>query len=158
VPDSGGAGRWRGGLTTDRVYRVEYDEATLTVTAERGRVAPKGLFGGLEGACFKSTVTKPDGSMTEMPSKGSAALVRKGDRVLIRCAGSGGYGDPLEREPDRVLKDVIDGYITAKAARELYGVALSHDNRKIDAASTVAQRQRMCAARQEGKAAAVAAE
>jgi N-methylhydantoinase B len=93
-----------------------------------------------------------------MPSKGSAALVRKGDRVLIRCAGSGGYGDPLEREPDRVLKDVIDGYITAKAARELYGVALSHDNRKIDAASTVAQRQRMRAARQEGKAAAVAAE
>jgi N-methylhydantoinase B len=147
VPDSGGAGRWRGGLTTDRVYRVEYDEATLTVTAERGRVAPKGLFGGLEGACFKSTVTKPDGSVTEMPSKGSAAVVRKGDRVLIRCAGSGGYGDPLEREPERVLKDVIDGYITAKAARELYGVALSSDNRRIDATSTAALRQRMFAAK-----------
>jgi N-methylhydantoinase B len=158
VPDSGGAGRWRGGLTTDRVYRVEYDEATLTVTAERGRVAPKGLFGGLEGARFKSTVTKPDGSVTEMPSKGSAALVRKGDKVLIRCAGSGGYGDPLEREPDRVLKDVIDGYITVKAARELYGVALTNDNRNIDATSTGVLRQRVRAAREEGKAVSVAAE
>jgi N-methylhydantoinase B len=158
VPDSGGAGRWRGGLTTDRVYRVEYDEATLTVTAERGRVAPKGLFGGLEGARFKSTVTKPDGSVTEMPSKGSAAVVRKGDRVLIRCAGSGGYGDPLEREPDRVLKDVIDGYITAKAARELYGVALTNDNREIDTISTGALRQRVRAAREDGKAVSVAAE
>ena len=58
-------------------------------------------------------MTKPDGSIVEMPSKGAAAVVHKGDRVLIRCAGSGGYGDPLEREADRVLKDVIDGYITA---------------------------------------------
>jgi N-methylhydantoinase B len=160
VPDSGGAGRWRGGLTTDRVYRVEYDEATLTVTAERGRVAPKGLFGGLEGACFKSTVTKPDGSVTEMPSKGSATVVNKGDRVLIRCAGSGGYGDPLEREADRVLKDVIDGYVTAEAARELYGVALSHDDRKIDTASTAALRRRMWAAKDDkaDKGVSVAAE
>jgi len=160
VPDSGGAGRWRGGLTTDRVYRVEYDEATLTVTAERGRIAPKGLFGGLEGARFRSTVTKPDGSIVEMPSKGSAVVVRKGDRVLIRCAGSGGYGDPLEREPDRVLKDVIDGYITAKAARELYGVALTNDNRNIDTTSTAALRQRMYAAKDDraDKGVSVAAE
>jgi N-methylhydantoinase B len=103
-------------------------------------------------------VTKPDGSVTEMPSKGSAVVVRKGDRVLIRCAGSGGYGDPLEREPDRVLKDVIDGYITAKAARELYGVALSNDNRRIDATSTAALRERLSVAREEGKAVPVAAE
>ena len=143
VPDSGGAGRWRGGLTTDRVYRVEYDESTLTVTAERGRVAPKGLFGGLEGACFRSTVTRTDGSVTEMPSKGSAALVHKGDRVLIRCAGSGGYGDPLDREPERVLKDVFDGYVTANAAGELYGVVLSPDGRRLDASGTIALRERL---------------
>jgi N-methylhydantoinase B len=148
VPDSGGAGRWRGGLTTDRVYRVEFDEATLTVTAERGRVAPKGLFGGLEGACFKSTVTHPDGSVTEMPSKGAMAVVRKGDRVLIRCAGSGGYGDPLEREPDSVLRDVRDGYVTAQAARELYGVAI--DGKSVDQQATAALRQRMSAGK-DGK-------
>jgi N-methylhydantoinase B len=143
VPDSGGAGRWRGGLTTDRVYRVEFDEATLTVTAERGRVAPKGLFGGLEGACFKSTVTQPDGTVTEIPSKGALSVVHKGDRVLIRCAGSGGYGDPLEREPARVLRDVIDGYITQQAAHDLYGVILGRDGQGIDASATSAQRARI---------------
>jgi N-methylhydantoinase B len=158
VPDSGGAGRWRGGLTTDRFYRVEFDEATLTVTAERGRVAPKGLFGGLEGACFKSTVTKPDGSVVDMPSKGAAAVVHRGDRVLIRCAGSGGYGDPLDREPDRVLKDVQDGYVTAQSARENYGVVLSNDNRKLDAAATAALRQRMRGEKDKTTEISVAAE
>ena len=160
VPDSGGAGRWRGGLTSDRVYRVEYDEATLTVTAERGRVAPKGLFGGLEGARFRSTVTHPDGSVTEMPSKGAAAIVHKGDRVLIRCAGSGGYGDPLDREPDRVLKDVLDGYVSARSARDDYGVVLTDGGRRIDGAATLALRQRMRAAKEEmtGKGVSVAAE
>jgi N-methylhydantoinase B len=143
VPDSGGAGRWRGGLTTDRVYRVEFDEATLTVTAERGRVAPKGLFGGLEGACFKSTVTKPDGTVIDIPSKGGATVVTKGDRVLIRCAGSGGYGNPLEREPERVLKDVRDGYITDEVVRKHYGVVLSHDRRHVDQEATQALRGRM---------------
>jgi N-methylhydantoinase B len=147
VPDSGGAGRWRGGLTSDRVYRVEFDEATLTVTAERGRVAPKGLFGGREGACFKSTITRADGTVTEMPSKGAAAVVHRGDRVLIRCAGSGGYGDPLEREPERVLKDVTDGYVSAASARDHYGVVLSADNRKFDASATAALRQRLRAAK-----------
>jgi N-methylhydantoinase B len=95
-----------------------------------------------------------------MPSKGSATVVNKGDRVLIRCAGSGGYGDPLEREADRVLKDVIDGYVTAEAARELYGVALSHDDRKIDTASTAALRRRMWAAKDDkaDKGVSVAAE
>ena len=160
VPDSGGAGRWRGGLTTDRVYRVEYEEATLTVTAERGRVAPKGLFGGLEGACFRSTVTRTDGSVTEMPSKGAAVVVHKGDSVLIRCAGSGGYGDPLDREPERVLKDVIDGYVTGDAAHRLYGVALTDSGQRVDASATQALRQRMRAAKSEtaGRDVSVAAE
>jgi N-methylhydantoinase B len=131
----------------------------LTVTAERGRVAPKGLFGGLEGACFKSTITRADGGVTEMPSKGSAAVVHKGDRVLIRCAGSGGYGDPLDREPERVLQDVIDGYVSAQAAHRLYGVALTGDGREIDRAATTALRQRMRAEHAgEGKELSVAAE
>jgi len=159
VQDSGGAGRWRGGLTSDRVYRVEYDEATLTVTAERGRVAPKGLFGGREGACFRSTITKPDGRVVEMPSKGAAEVVHKGDRVLIRCAGSGGYGDPLDREPERVLKDVIDGYISAQAARELYGIVITGGGRGIDSDATAALRKRMRADNgMEGRGVSVAAE
>ena len=90
-----------------------------------------------------------------MPSKGAAEVVHKGDRVLIRCAGSGGYGDPLEREPERVRQDVIDGYVTALAARELYGVVLT-DGRAVDQSATRARRETMRAAK--GQAVSVAAE
>ena len=110
--------------------------------AERGRVAPQGLFGGLQGACFKSTITRTDGSVTEMPSKGSAAVVHKGGRVLIRCTGSG-YGDPLDHAQERVLQDVVDGYVSAQAAHGLYGVVLAETGRGFDKTATLVLRQRM---------------
>ena len=67
--------------------------------------------------------------------------MHKGDRVLIRCAGSGGYGDPLEREPERVLQDVVDGYMTAKAAHELYGVILTKPSMSSDGAASAVRRK-----------------
>jgi N-methylhydantoinase B len=136
VTDSGGAGRWRGGLTSERVYEVGFDEATLTVIAERGRVAPKGLFGGLEGGFFKASVVRAEGGAEEIPSKGAHVIVKRNDRVYIRPAGGGGYGDPLEREPERVLLDMMDGYVSEKAARDLYGVAIDTETRTIDWAVT----------------------
>lgn len=140
VDDSGGAGRWRGGLTSERVYRVLYDEATLTVIAERGLVAPQGLFGGLEGGKFASSVTRADGSRHEIPSKGEYVVVHKGDVVRVRPAAGGGYGSPLDREPERVLEDVLDGYVSAEAAFDLYGVVLGADGVSVDAAATEARR------------------
>jgi N-methylhydantoinase B len=139
--DTGGAGRFRGGGASERIYRVEFDEATLTVIAERGRVAPKGLFGGLEGALFHSSVTHPDGSVDRLGAKGAFLVVHKGDRVAIQPAGSGGYGGPLEREPQRVLDDVLDGYVSKDAARESYGVVLAPDGRSVDADATARLRQ-----------------
>jgi N-methylhydantoinase B len=140
VADTGGAGRWRGGLATERTYRVEFDEANLTVIAERGRVAPKGLFGGIPGALFRSTITRPDGSIEELSSKGAYAVVHKGDRVAIRPAGSGGYGDPLEREPWRVLRDVADGYVSVPSAHDDYGVVLTPENDRVEEDATTALR------------------
>jgi N-methylhydantoinase B len=122
VPDSGGAGRMRGGLTARRTYRVEFDEATFTVAGERGEVAPEGYFGGRAGALFECTVVRADGSEKPLPPKGATEIVRRGDRVLLQPAGSGGYGDPRQRSPEAVRRDVLDGYVTARAARELYGV------------------------------------
>ena len=61
--------------------------------------------------------------------------------MLIRCAGSGGYGDPLDREPARVLRDVRDGYISAEAALAHYGVVLSESGQDFDAAATQALRR-----------------
>ena len=141
VIDTGGAGRFRGGCTTERIYRVEFDEATFTAIAERGRVAPKGLFGGKEGALFQSSVTRKDGSVDRLPAKGAFVVVRKGDRAALQPAGSGGYGDPLARDPRRVLDDVLDGYVSNAAARESYGVVLTADGRKVDAGATAALRE-----------------
>ena len=122
VPDSGGAGRTRGGLTARRTYRVEFDEATFTVAGERGESAPEGYFGGQAGGRFECTVLRADGSSLQMPPKGATEIVRRGDRVLLQPAGSGGYGDPRERAHEAVRRDVLDGYVSARAARELYGV------------------------------------
>jgi N-methylhydantoinase B len=122
VADSGGAGRQRGGLTSRRVYRVEYDEATFTVSGERGRSAPEGHFGGMTGTPFLCSVRKPDGSVTKVAAKGGQTVVHRGERVVVQPAGSGGYGDPLERDRERVLADVADGYISSEAARRIYKV------------------------------------
>ena len=122
VPDTGGAGRYRGGLTSRRVYRVDYDEATFTVSGERGRSAPEGHFGGLAGTPFLCLVAKPDGTTVTVAAKGGQTVVRRAERVIVQPAGSGGYGDPLERERERVLDDIADGYISADAARRLYRV------------------------------------
>jgi N-methylhydantoinase B len=143
VTDSGGAGRWRGGLTSERAYTVGFDEATLTVIAERGRVAPQGLFGGLEGGLFESSVIRADGTVETIPSKGAYVVVERNDRVFIRPAGGGGYGDPLEREPERVLRDVMDGYVSEKAARDLYGVLIDTETWTVDVTATKRARSDM---------------
>jgi N-methylhydantoinase B len=120
VPDSGGAGRTRGGLATRRTYRVEYEEATCSVTSERGRVAPEGLFGGGAGSKFECRVLKADGDSETLPSKGKQVVLQKGDRVLVQPAGSGGYGPPEERPPAEVEADIASGYVSSEAAGSLY--------------------------------------
>jgi N-methylhydantoinase B len=145
VPDSGGAGRWRGGLASERIYKVHYEEATLTVIAERGRVAPQGLLGGREGALFHSYVDRAAGGREDIPSKGSYVVVGEGDRVSIQPAGSGGYGSPLEREPERVFEDVLNGYVSREAASELYGVVLTQDGRAVDTQATRERRTGLAA-------------
>ena len=121
VTDSGGAGRYRGGLTARRTYRVEFDEATFTVAGARGQTAPEGYFGGLPGALFDCRVLGPDGSSRSLPAKGATEIVRRGDRVIVQPAGSGGYGDPKSRPAEAVQNDLLDGYISTRAARDLYG-------------------------------------
>ncbi len=123
VADSGGAGKWRGGLTARRTYRVGFDEATITAAGERGEAAPEGYFGGLAGGLFECRIVSPDGTTQKMPSKGATAIVHRGDRVLLQPAGSGGYGDPSERPVQSIEADLLDGYITLQAARTLYGYA-----------------------------------
>ncbi|MBN3760691.1 hydantoinase B/oxoprolinase family protein [Burkholderia sp. Ac-20365] len=124
VPDTGGAGRQRGGLTSRRVYRVEYDEATFTVSGERGHTAPEGHFGGLAGSPFMCKVQRADGQEMVVPAKGGQTVVYRNDRVVVQPAGSGGFGDPKQRERALVVADVADGYISRDAAIRLYQLDL----------------------------------
>jgi N-methylhydantoinase B len=113
------------------------------VIAERGLVAPEGLFGGHAGGKFFSQVVHADGNSKDIPSKGEFEVVRRGDRVHIRPAAGGGYGNPIKREPERVLDDVRDGYVSRQAAAELYGVVIDPDSRKVDVAATAQRRKAM---------------
>jgi N-methylhydantoinase B len=123
VPDSGGAGRYRGGLALVRELRFLAEEATLQVRSDRRRFQPYGLRGGRPGAPSENVLTTVDGQERLLPSK-FLATVRKGERFRLVLAGGGGYGDPRARDPQRVLRDVREGKLTAAHAREAYGVAV----------------------------------
>jgi N-methylhydantoinase B len=115
-PDSGGAGKFRGGL--GQQLEIEYVADTtgmLGMMSERHEHPAFGLFGGGSGS---KTVALLNG--VDAPHKGRATL-KPGDRLEVRYPGGGGFGDPRERDQDRVRQDVEFGYVSADAARELYG-------------------------------------
>jgi hypothetical protein len=81
-------------------------------------------------------IERTDGTREHVPPKGRPRLVHKGDRVWVHSAGAGGYGDPLQREPQRVLEDVLDGYVTLDAASRDYGVVLNSAADAVDEGAT----------------------
>ena len=114
-PDSGGAGRHRGGLGYDRVYEILEAGSTLTLYADRFRLAPAGLFGGHEGARASCSVER-NGHVIGVASKAMMPL-EVGDIVTIRTGGGAGYGASCERNPDLVDDDVAEGYVSHHWAR-----------------------------------------
>jgi N-methylhydantoinase B len=120
VPDSGGAGRHRGGLAIERVWRCLTPDTSLIVRSDRAAHAPYGLRGGGPGALSSNVLHAADGSITVLPSMFSTTI-GEGDLYVHRTAGGGGWGDPGERDPDAVREDVVDGKVTPEAAKELYG-------------------------------------
>jgi N-methylhydantoinase B/oxoprolinase/acetone carboxylase alpha subunit len=123
VPDTGGAGRYRGGLAIERVWRCVTDDTSLIVRSDRRAHPPYGLQGGSPGATSINLLRRPDGSEEELPPMFSTTI-HAGDVYLHRTAGGGGFGDPLERDPAAVAVDVADGKVSERAALEEYGVVL----------------------------------
>jgi len=122
-PDSGGAGRYRGGCGARRVWRLlPGADATGSLCMERMTSAPFGLLGGKAGAAAVVTLTTPDGTARGLPSKG-AFIAPAGSVVDMITPGSGGFGRTSERDPAAIGRDLLDGYITDRGAREDYGVA-----------------------------------
>lgn len=115
IPDSGGAGTWRGGLGARRVWRVLGHEAHAAVCCERTLTPPFGLAGGLSGGPMRLWLELPDGAVRRLNSKG-AFRVPAGARLVMEAPASGGYGPPPDRDDALVREDCADGYVTPRAA------------------------------------------
>jgi N-methylhydantoinase B len=133
---SGGAGRLRGGLGLDYEIELLRGEARASFVMDHGRFGPQGALGGADGAVNTVTVFR-DGE-AHVPahlSKEQDIAMKAGDRVRVGTPGGGGYGDPLERDPEKVLRDVTLGYYTAEQARALFGVVIDADGIDHDTAA-----------------------
>jgi N-methylhydantoinase B len=136
IPDSAGAGTFRGGCGIRRDLRFLADEGKLTNLSERQRFAPYGVFGGRPGRLAR-TVINPGPAETPVHGKQSREFAY-GDVISFQQSGAGGYGDPYARDPARVLDDVLDEYVSISAAREQYGVVIVGEGPRlrVDEAAT----------------------
>ena len=121
VTDSGGAGRFRGGLGASRTWTVLDHKARASACLERTKSAPFGLSGGKPGLAAKIWTEAPNGDKGIAPGKGGFD-VPNGGQIHLRVPGSGGFGDPSERDINAIKEDVLDGYISEEAAETQYGV------------------------------------
>ncbi len=139
VPDSGGPGEWRGGLALERHIRMLADEATVQIRSDRREVAPYGLEGGRDGTTSAVSIRRRNGADEQYPSKFMTTMGRD-DVIHLRLAGGGGYGDPLKRDPDRVLDDLREGKVSVSGAARDYGVVVDPASHALDRAATEALR------------------
>jgi N-methylhydantoinase B len=126
APDTGGAGRYRGGLAIERHLRFRADHATLQIRSDRRDHPPYGLQGGLSGAPSSVSILRADGREEACRAK-FLTTVNAGDILKVRLAGGGGHGDPHARDPAAVLEDVLEEKLSPEQARELYGVVIAGD-------------------------------
>jgi N-methylhydantoinase B len=135
-PDSGGAGKNRGGLGA--IYEIELLEknADVFLFGERGRYAPAGVHGGGYGALNKFSYEQDDGyHKPPMASKMVGIKIKKGQHLHLETPGGGGYGNSNDRDPEAVMRDVGLGYVTLEGAKRDYGVILN-ENGTVDQTQT----------------------
>jgi N-methylhydantoinase B len=140
LPDSGGAGRYRGSLGIVRQYRILAEEATVNLRSDRHLHACFGLFGGQAGAKARSLVNPGAAGEAPVPSK-FVRTMRRGDVFRGEMAASGGYGDPYTRDPAAVLEDVRQEKVTIGHARAAYGVCIDAASLSVDVEATAACRK-----------------
>ncbi|MGO8989438.1 MAG: hydantoinase B/oxoprolinase family protein [bacterium] len=136
LADSGGPGRMKGGLGQREVFRVPNDKyapvlpVNLGIQAGRHIHPPEGLFGGKPGAKAQFLVNGVSGNPFWLTQ------LKPGDLVTIDAAGGGGYGNPVEREPEMVASDVMEGYVSVGKAKEDYGVIINPETMTVDEDAT----------------------
>jgi N-methylhydantoinase B len=143
LTDSGGAGKMKGGLGRREIFKIPDDEyaplppVNLGIQSGRYRYPPEGLFGGQPGTKAQFLVSRKQGNPYGL------TRMQPGDEIVIDVAGGGGFGDRLERNPEMVQEDVIQGYVSLEKAREDYGVVIDPVTMKADLAATEELRRSM---------------
>jgi N-methylhydantoinase B len=122
--DSCGAGRYRGGCGIVREYDILAEEAVLAVRVDSVKNPPWGIDGGMAGGSGRVLVNPGTNHARELAPLSDGNVLRHGDVLRIETGGGGGHGHPFDRPPEHVAEDVAGGFVTAEAARRLYGVAL----------------------------------
>jgi N-methylhydantoinase B len=142
--DSGGPGKYRGGLGVAQEVRLR-SPGSVQSAMERTSCAPWGLHGGKDALPNRFSVVRKDGSGQRLPTGKTAGHValQAGDGFLVEVGGGGGFWDPLERDPEHVLADARSGYVSLDAARRDYGVIIYQQGRRfeLDLEATAALRQ-----------------
>ncbi len=133
------AGQWRGGIGTVRQFTCLADGG-FSIEGDGHRFRPWGFDGGTDGQTASLTLIDKAGKQTPLVSKVPYHKVKAGDHLISFGPCGGGYGDPLKRDPEAVLFDVLEGYISSEQAKTDYGVVVS--GKVLDAAATEAERAR----------------
>jgi len=133
VPDSEGPGKFRGGLGMYREITILDEDTTLTISSDRNKIRPWGVFGGKSASPACCRLVDAEGKMISIPSKATLG-VNKGCTFKTTTSGGGGWESPYERAPERVRWDVVEGLISKDRAESEYGVVLIEErgNLKID--------------------------
>ncbi|VEF46542.1 hydantoin utilization protein B [Bacillus freudenreichii] len=139
--DTGGAGFHRGGNCNEKLYTILAD-GLVSIHDDRAKIQPWGINGGEAGASSDKMLIKKNGEKVPLSSKVDNVEVEKGDQILFITAGSGGWGDPLERDPEKVRLDVERGLVSKEKALTSYGVYLT-DELEIDTTKTDEFRSQM---------------
>lgn len=126
-PDSGGPGTHRGGTGVTMRVRLLAKSAEYSVTCDRAIIPPWGTLGGASAAPIFNTAESPSTATIAFHlGKVSSYPVAKGEHIILRAAGGGGYGDPLDRDPSSVAADIADGYVSTSQAADEYGVVMGN--------------------------------
>jgi N-methylhydantoinase B len=148
VPGSGGAGKFRGSVAVETAFGPKELPVDALWPCDGTHYPPKGVRGGTDGVTARHWKVSANGGAEELPNV-VITTIKKGEIVRGNTTSGGGYGNPLEREPKRVLKDILDGFETLQRAADIYGVIFSgtveDETLAIDAAATTRRRAGLAA-------------
>jgi N-methylhydantoinase B len=141
LTDTGGPGKYRGGAGLYRSITILQGKAMVSVSTERSRLRPWGLDGGNPGVSSELEIKYHSGDTEKPPCGKFTGGLQKGDTIILKTAGGGGFGNPLERDPAAVRGDVLEGLVSRQQAEDVYGVVMAGEELALDYEATIKKRK-----------------